>query len=129
MSRKFAYAMAIALSLLDAPAVAGPMKCSGEQKTCVTVCQKTINPALQAQCIADCRTRLNYCRQPAAGTTAPAAIAGCCGSNALLDFQSKLLDQRRPAAFLARDIGRIFFRRAGERTAAVANNARLDIFR
>jgi hypothetical protein len=65
MIRKFVMTMTavIAPSLLAAPALAGPMKCSGEQKTCVTACQKTINPALQGQCIADCRTRLNYCRQ------------------------------------------------------------------
>jgi hypothetical protein len=65
MSRKLVHALAMAasLTLLTASALAAPMKCSGEQKTCVTVCQKTINPALQAQCIADCRTRLNYCRQ------------------------------------------------------------------
>ena len=65
MSRKLvhALAMAAALTLLAAPAFAAPMKCSGEQKTCITICQKTINPALQAQCIADCHTRQNYCRQ------------------------------------------------------------------
>jgi hypothetical protein len=58
-----ASAAIIALALLAAPALAEPMKCSGEQKTCNTVCLKTINPALQAQCIADCHTRLNYCKQ------------------------------------------------------------------
>jgi hypothetical protein len=65
MIRKIIHAMATAaaLTLLTAPALAGPMKCSGEQKTCVTTCQKTINPALQGQCIADCRSRLNFCRQ------------------------------------------------------------------
>lgn len=66
MSRKIIYVVIAipALCLLTAaPVFAGPMKCSGEQKTCIIVCQKTINPALQAQCIADCRNRLNFCRQ------------------------------------------------------------------
>jgi hypothetical protein len=65
MSRKLVPALAVtaALTLLTASALAGPMKCSGEQKTCITVCQKTVNPALQAQCVADCGTRLNFCRR------------------------------------------------------------------
>jgi hypothetical protein len=64
MSRRINYAVAaIALCLLAAPAIAAPMKCSGEQQTCNTVCLKAVNPALQAQCIADCHARLNYCRQ------------------------------------------------------------------
>lgn len=66
MIRKFVMTTVaiIALSLLAAPsALAGPMKCSGEQKTCNATCQKTINPALLGQCIADCHTRQNYCRQ------------------------------------------------------------------
>jgi hypothetical protein len=58
-----AAAAIIVLALLASPALAAPMKCSGEQKTCNTVCLKTVNPALQAQCIADCHARLNYCKQ------------------------------------------------------------------
>jgi hypothetical protein len=66
MSRKLIHALvtAAALTLLAAQAApAAPMKCSGEQKACATACQKTVNPALLAQCIADCQTRQKYCRQ------------------------------------------------------------------
>jgi hypothetical protein len=52
-----------ALSLLGArPAAAAPMKCSGEQTTCIAVCQKAPR-ALIADCVTSCRARFNYCRQ------------------------------------------------------------------
>lgn len=41
-------------------ALAEPMKCSGEQKTCLSSCQRM--PAGQAQaCLEDCRVSLAYC--------------------------------------------------------------------
>ena len=43
-------------------AIAAPMLCSGEQKTCISVCQRNLL-ALIGDCIANCRTRFNYCRQ------------------------------------------------------------------
>jgi hypothetical protein len=61
MTRKLA--VIVVLILIATPVSAAPMKCSGEQQTCNTVCLKTVNPALQAQCIADCHTRLNFCKQ------------------------------------------------------------------
>jgi len=58
-----ATAAIVAIYLLGTPtALAAPMLCSGEQKTCIAVCQR--NPlALIGDCIANCRTRFNYCRQ------------------------------------------------------------------
>jgi hypothetical protein len=44
------------------PAPAEPMKCSGEQKTCIASCQKYPR-ALVGDCIANCRARTNYCKQ------------------------------------------------------------------
>jgi len=65
MKIKIIIAMAAiaALSLLGAQtALAAPMLCSGEQKTCIAACQR--NPrALVGDCIANCRARFNYCRQ------------------------------------------------------------------
>ena len=75
MIRKFA-AVAIAVFLIAAPAYAAPMKCSGEQKTCLTVCLKTVNPALQKQCIADCQARLNYCKQTGCWTNGTSRYCG-----------------------------------------------------
>jgi hypothetical protein len=56
-------AAAIALDLSSAQvALAAPMLCSGEQKTCIAACQR--NPrAVIGDCIANCRARFNYCRQ------------------------------------------------------------------
>ena len=53
----------VALYLFGAHvALAAPMLCSGEQKTCIAACQR--NPrALIGDCIANCRARFNYCRQ------------------------------------------------------------------
>ncbi len=43
-------------------ALAAPMLCSGEQKTCIASCQKN-PPARVGDCIANCRARANYCKQ------------------------------------------------------------------
>ena len=65
MPNKIITAMAaiVAIYVLGAQtALAAPMLCSGEQKTCISVCQ--INPrALIGDCIAKCRARTNYCKQ------------------------------------------------------------------
>ena len=53
----------VALGWLGAQtAVAAPMKCSGEQKTCIAGCQR-MPRALAGDCIANCRARTNYCKQ------------------------------------------------------------------
>ena len=58
-----AIAVIVALYLFAAQgAIAAPMLCSGEQKTCIAACQKSPH-ALIGDCIANCRTRFNYCRQ------------------------------------------------------------------
>ena len=63
MNRITAAATAVlVLSLFGAPTVAAPMLCSGEQKTCIAACQKN-PPASAGDCIANCRSRFNYCRQ------------------------------------------------------------------
>jgi hypothetical protein len=65
MSCKIVYAtVAIfaALNLFAAQgAIAAPMLCSGEQKTCIAACQR-IPGNLIADCIAGCRARQNYCK-------------------------------------------------------------------
>jgi hypothetical protein len=54
---------AVVLCICNTPqAFAAPMKCSGEQKNCVTVCQKTLSPGLVPACANNCRTRLNNCQ-------------------------------------------------------------------
>jgi len=64
MPNKIITAMAaiVAIYLLGArTAIAAPMLCSGEQKTCIAACQRMpLN--LIADCIAGCRARLNYCK-------------------------------------------------------------------
>ena len=61
MSR-FVFALAAALPLICAQtAHAAPMKCSGEEKTCLTACSK-FPVAVAKQCSDTCRTRFNFCR-------------------------------------------------------------------
>lgn len=65
MRRKIIYAMAaiVALYLFGArAALAAPMLCSGEEKTCLSLCVKYTNPAQAANCVASCRARLAYCK-------------------------------------------------------------------
>jgi hypothetical protein len=64
MPNKIINAMAaiVAIYLLGAQStLAAPMLCSGEQKTCNSVCQKSPR-ALIADCVAKCRTRLDSCK-------------------------------------------------------------------
>ncbi len=57
-----ATAIVTGLFLLGAlTARAAPMMCSGEEKTCIAVCQRSPR-ALIGDCIAGCRARGNYCR-------------------------------------------------------------------
>lgn len=49
------------LALLAAPAVqAEPMKCSGEEKACVTACRKTARMTVSV-CLTGCGARLSAC--------------------------------------------------------------------
>jgi len=56
------FAVVVAAALLGTQtALAAPMLCSGEQKTCIAACQRMpLN--LIADCIAGCRARLNFCK-------------------------------------------------------------------
>jgi hypothetical protein len=53
--------MAMIVILGSCPAVATPMRCSGEQKTCVTACTKNPDRSAIATCITNCGTRNSYC--------------------------------------------------------------------
>jgi hypothetical protein len=57
-----AIAIVVGLYLFGAQAaLAAPMLCSGEQKSCLSACQ--LSPrALIPDCVTNCRTRFNYCR-------------------------------------------------------------------
>lgn len=49
------------LALLGSPAAqAEPMKCSGEEKACVTACRKTARTTVSV-CLTGCGTRLSAC--------------------------------------------------------------------
>lgn len=42
-------------------ALAEPMKCSGEEKTCIANCKKAANKASLSACLTSCGTRLSIC--------------------------------------------------------------------
>jgi hypothetical protein len=44
-------------------ALAQPMRCSGEEKTCIAICMKSTNRSYVANCITSCHTRLSVCKQ------------------------------------------------------------------
>ena len=67
--------IAAALFLLSAQmASADPMKCSGENKTCVTACGKSASPQAK-QCAENCRTSLANCART--GCWANGALRYC----------------------------------------------------
>lgn len=62
MNSKFAIAAAALIYALGGQAaVAQPMKCSGERKTCISVCEKSLNPSLAPRCIANCHASHSFC--------------------------------------------------------------------
>jgi hypothetical protein len=67
--------IAAALFLLSAQtASADPMKCSGENKTCVAACGKSASPQAK-QCAENCRTSLANCART--GCWANGALRYC----------------------------------------------------
>jgi hypothetical protein len=42
-------------------AVAAPMRCSGEQKTCITACNKSLDKSLISTCVTNCGLRQSLC--------------------------------------------------------------------
>ncbi len=66
MHFKFTCAIAtvIGLYLSGLPAaLAQPMRCSGEEKTCIAICTKSTDRTYVANCITSCHTRLSICKQ------------------------------------------------------------------
>ena len=64
MTGKSKYLLAAGLFLLAAQAGrAEPMKCSGENKTCLSVCSKMTVPAVLAACLDNCRSVKKSCLQ------------------------------------------------------------------
>ncbi len=55
-------AVAVVLGLLriDA-ALAAPMRCSGEQKTCIAVCNKSLDKGSISTCVTNCGLRQSLC--------------------------------------------------------------------
>ena len=61
MIGKILGALLAALVLSGAPtAMAEPMKCSGEEKTCITACRKTARMPVNV-CLTGCGARLSAC--------------------------------------------------------------------
>jgi hypothetical protein len=55
-------ALLVGFSLLCvAVAVAAPMRCSGEQKTCIAVCNKSIDRGSIPTCVTNCGLRQSLC--------------------------------------------------------------------
>lgn len=55
-------ALLIGLGLLCAePTFAAPMRCSGEQKTCITACNKSPDRSSISTCVTNCGARQSIC--------------------------------------------------------------------
>ena len=59
MTRFFLIAL---LTFLASAAHAAPMKCSGEQTSCVAACQRLLDRVQATNCANACRDYFNYCR-------------------------------------------------------------------
>jgi hypothetical protein len=64
MIGKLKYALAAGFILLAAQAVhAEPMRCSGENKTCLSACARMTVPAVHSACLDNCRSVQKSCLQ------------------------------------------------------------------
>ena len=63
MNIKLTVVIAVCAGLLlsTAAAFAQPMRCSGEQKTCIANCQKIPNRAIIPTCVTNCGARQSAC--------------------------------------------------------------------
>lgn len=59
-SRITALVIGLGLLCIEA-AVAAPMRCSGEQKTCIAVCNKSLDRGSISTCVTNCGLRQSLC--------------------------------------------------------------------
>ncbi len=66
MANRIVYAIAAAVigfQFFSPSALAAPLRCSAEEKSCIATCNNGSNQSLTPNCIAGCRARMNACKQ------------------------------------------------------------------
>ena len=77
--RKAAVVLAIltAFAVLSAaPAVSAPMRCSGEENTCIANCKKSLVRSSISTCLTNCGLRLSACKKTGCWDSGPQRYCG-----------------------------------------------------
>ncbi|MFY9685802.1 MAG: hypothetical protein WAJ88_08405 [Pseudolabrys sp.] len=77
--RKAAVVVAVltAFALLSAaPAFSAPMRCSGEETTCIAKCKKSTDRSSISTCLTNCGLRLSACKRTGCWDSGPQRYCG-----------------------------------------------------
>ena len=70
-------AISVAVALLSAsPAFSAPMRCSGEEKTCIAACKKSLDRSSISTCVTNCGLRLSACMKSGCWDSGPQRYCG-----------------------------------------------------
>ena len=69
--------MSLAVALLSpAPAFSAPMRCSGEEKTCIAACKKSLDRSSISACVTSCGLRQSACMKSGCWDSGPQRYCG-----------------------------------------------------
>ena len=69
--------VSLAVALLSAaPAFSAPMRCSGEEKTCVAACKKSLDRSSISTCVTNCGIRQSACMKSGCWDSGPQRYCG-----------------------------------------------------
>ena len=70
-------AILTAFALLSAaPAFSAPMRCSGEETTCIVKCKKSLDRSSISTCLTSCGLRLSACKRTGCWDSGPQRYCG-----------------------------------------------------
>ena len=69
--------ISVAIALLSAaPAFSAPMRCSGEEKTCIAACKKSLDRSSISACVTNCGVRQSACMKSGCWDSGPQRYCG-----------------------------------------------------
>lgn len=66
----------VAFALLVSPASSAPMRCSGEETTCIAGCKKSLNRSSITMCLTNCGLRRSACMKSGCWDSGPQKYCG-----------------------------------------------------
>jgi len=69
-------AISVGTLLSGAPAFSAPMRCSGEEKTCIAACKKSLDRSAISGCVTSCGLRQSACMKSGCWDSGPQRYCG-----------------------------------------------------